>query len=392
MSWLGVSSIPFSGFCLLIVLSTGTVRKVIVLSTTREATCLESEENQVHATQERNDTMNPEQGTASQMQAIVQGQYGSADILELRTIERPEVAPNEVLIEVYSAGVDRGVWHLMTGLPYLVRLAGFGVTRPKNPVLGLDVAGRVIEVGVDVTRFVPGDEVFGIGKGSFAEYATAEETKLAKKPTNVSYEQAAVSAVSGITALEALTDVGDLQSGQRVLIVGASGGVGIFAIQIAKALGGHVTGVSGPAMLDAVRELGADEVLDYTREDFVDGEDSYDLILDVGGRNSLSRLRSVLAPSGTLVIVGGEGGNRLTGGVGRQVRALMLSPFTGQRLTTFISSESATNIERLANYMVTGAVTPMVGQRFGLAEVPAAMRDLEASESSGKSVIVVRGD
>ncbi len=264
---------------------------------------LELEENKLHATQERNDTTTSEQGEAAQMQAIVQAQYGSADVLELRTIERPEVTAKEVLIEVYAAGVDRGVWHLMTGLPYFVRLAGFGVTRPKNPVLGLDIAGRVIEVGADVTRFVPGDEVFGIGKGSFAEYATAEETKLAKMPLNVSFEQAAVSAVSGITALEALTDVGDLQSGQRVLIVGASGGVGAFAVQIAKSLGSHVTGVCGQGMIDRVRELGATEVFDYTREDFVDGEGNYDLILDIGGRNSLSRLRSVLAPKGTPVIV-----------------------------------------------------------------------------------------
>lgn len=330
------------------------------------------------------------EGDTPQMRAIVQDRYGSADVLELGTIRRPEVAANEVLIEVHAAGVDRGVWHLMTGQPYLVRLAGFGVTRPKNPVLGLDVAGRVVAIGADVTRFQPGDEVFGIGKGSYAEYVAADEDKLAQKPTNATFEQAAVATISGITALEALTDVGHLQPGQRVLIVGASGGVGTFAVQLAKTLGAHVTGVGGPGATRLMRSLGADRVIDYTREDFVDGEGEFDLILDIGGRNSISRLRSVLGSKGTLVIVGGEGGNRVTGGVGRQVRAMMLSPFIGQRLTTFISSEHCTNIERLAGHIESGAVVPTIGRRFNLAEVPAAIRHLEAAGSNGKSVIVVR--
>ncbi len=324
------------------------------------------------------------------MRAIVQDKYGSADVLELRTIDRPEVAANEVLIEVHAAGVDRGVWHLMTGLPYLVRLAGYGITKPKNPVLGIDVAGRVVAIGPDVKRFGPGDEVFGFGNGSFAEYVTADETKLAKKPANSTFEQAAVSAVSGTTALEALTDVGRLAEDERVLIIGASGGVGTYAVQLAKALGAHVTGVSGPAMTDMVRSIGADHVFDYTSEDFADGESKYDLVLDIGGRNSLSRLRGVLRSHGTLVIVGGEGGNRLTGGVGRQVRAMMLSPFIGQRLTTFISSEHHTNIERLAEFLRSGAVVPAIGRRFDLAEVPSAIRLLEAGGSRGKSVVVIR--
>jgi len=235
-----------------------------------------------------------EESTDQQMQAIVQARYGSADVLELRTIDRPEIAADEVLIEVHAAGVDRGVWHLMTGQPYLVRLAGFGVLKPKNPVLGLDVAGRVVAIGDDVTRFQPGDEVFGIGKGSYAQYTTADQNKLAEKPTNATFEQAAVAAVSGITALEALTDVGHVEPGQKVLIVGAAGGVGTYAVQLAKALGAEVTGVSGPGMTDTVRAIGADHVLDYTQEDFVDGRSRYDLILDIGGRNSISRLRSVL--------------------------------------------------------------------------------------------------
>jgi len=324
------------------------------------------------------------------MRAIVQHRYGSAEVLEVDTIERPAIATSEVLIEVHAAGVDRGTWHLMTGMPYLVRLAGYGITRPKDTTPGLDVAGRVVAVGADVTRFAPGDEVFGIAKGAYAEYAAASEGKLAHKPTNITFQQAAVATVSGITALQALTDVGDLQPGQRVLIIGASGGVGTYAVQIAKALGGHVSAVAGARNLDMVRSIGADHVIDYTREDFADGASRYDLILDIGGRSGISRLRSVLATNGVLVIVGGEGGNRWTGGGGRQPRAMLLSRFTRQRLTTFISKEHFSFIERVAQYIESGAIVPTIGQRFDLEGVPEAIRRLEAGETSGKSVIVVR--
>jgi NADPH:quinone reductase-like Zn-dependent oxidoreductase len=323
------------------------------------------------------------------MQAIIQDEYGSADVLELRTIEPPEIASNEVLIDVHAAGVDRGVWHLMTGLPYLVRLAGYGLTKPKTPVLGLDVAGRVVAVGDEVTRFQLDDEVFGIARGSYAEFAAADENKLALKPTNLSFEQAAVAAVSGITALQALTDVARMQPGQKVLVIGASGGVGTYAVQLAKALGGEVTGVSSTAKLDMVRSLGADHVIDYTQQDFVDGETRYDIVVDIGGRNRISRLRKVLTPNGTLVIVGGEGGGRWTGGVGRQLRAMLLSLVIRQRLTNFISTEHYTYIERLAAYIDSGDVVPAVGRRFQLEEVPEAIRHLETGEASGKAVIVV---
>jgi NADPH:quinone reductase-like Zn-dependent oxidoreductase len=326
------------------------------------------------------------------MRAITQAIYGSADVLELRTIERPEIADDEVLIEVHAAGVDRGVWHLMTGEPYVIRIAGFGLRKPKNPVPGLDVSGRVIATGKDVTRFTEGDEVFGIGKGSYAEYATAKQDKLSLKPVNATFAKAAVSAISGITALEALTDVGRLEPGQNVLIIGGSGGVGTYAIQLAKTLGAEVTGIGGPGSIETMNSIGADHVLDYTKQDFVDTERQYDLIVDIGGRNSIRRLRRALTTRGTLVIVGGEDGNRLTGGAGRQVRAMMLSPFLKQRLTTFISSEHYTNIERLAAYIENGDVVPMIGRRFELAEVPTAMRHLEDSGSSGKSVIIVRND
>ena len=323
------------------------------------------------------------------MQAIVQEAYGGTETLEVRSVEKPSIAAEEVLLEVHAAGLDRGTWHLMTGLPYLVRLAGYGLRGPKQPVPGLDVAGRVAAVGADVTRFAVGDEVFGIASGSFAEYATADPDKLAHKPAAITVEQAAVSAVSGITALQALTDVGDLQPGQYVLVIGASGGVGSFAVQLATALGGHVDAVAGTKNLELVRSLGAEHVFDYQAEDFAGTDHRYDLILDIGGRNSISHLRSVLAPDGTLVIVGGEGGNRITGGVGRQVRAMMLSPFTGQRLTTFISTEHYSFIERLAAYLESGDVVPAIGSRFNLTQVPDAIRQMETGRASGKSVILV---
>jgi NADPH:quinone reductase-like Zn-dependent oxidoreductase len=347
-------------------------------------------------TSKTNTTIRPTDSTASTsdqpatMQAIVQRSYGAADQLELAIVDVPSVAADEVLIEVHAAGVDRGVWHLMTGTPYLIRLAGFGLTKPKQPIQGLDVAGRVVAVGSDVTRFSPGDDVFGIASGSFAGYAAAKADKLALKPGTATFEQAAVSAISGITALQALTDVGGLQAGQRVLVVGASGGVGSFTVQLAKALGAEVTGVASTPKLDLVRTLGADHVIDYTTDDPTDGTHRYDLIIDVGGRTPVRKLRRALTSHGTLVIVGGEDGGRWTGGIGRQLRAVLLSPFTEQRLTTFISNEARSSIERLAEYLRTGAVVPAVGNRFPLEDTADALRQMEVGRTRGKSVIVVR--
>lgn len=261
------------------------------------------------------------------MRAIVQDRYGSADALGLETTQRPAIADDEVLIEVHAAGVDRGTEHLMTGRPYLVRLAGYGITKPKYRVPGLDVAGVVVEAGSAVTRFNEGDEVFGTANGSFAEFATASENTLAAKPSNLSFEQAAVVPVSGVTALKALVDVGGVEAGQRVLVIGASGGVGTHAVQLAKALGAEVTGVASTSKLEMVRSLGAHHVIDYTTTDFADGDHEYDLVLDIGGRSGIARLRRALTKNGTLVIVGGEDGNRFTGGIGRQLRAVALSPF-----------------------------------------------------------------
>jgi len=253
------------------------------------------------------------------MNAVVQDTCGSPDVLELREIDEPVVGDDQVLVQVRAAGVDPGVWHLMTGLPYLVRVVGYGLRKPKVGIRGRDVAGRVEVVGANVTRFRPGDEVFGVCDGSFAEYVCARPDKLAPKPANLTFEQAAAVPISGLTALQALRDTGKVQLGQTVLIIGAAGGVGSFAVQLAKAFGAKVTGVCSTTKLDLVRSIGADEVIDYTREDFSDGARHWDLVVDTAGRRSLSQLRRALAPRGTLVIVGGEGGGRWLGGFDRMI-------------------------------------------------------------------------
>ncbi|MGZ8583358.1 MAG: NAD(P)-dependent alcohol dehydrogenase [Actinomycetota bacterium] len=323
------------------------------------------------------------------MRAIVQDAYGSVDVLRLAEIDVPEIAANEVLVKVHAAGMDRGTWHSMTGQPYLMRIMGFGFRRPKNAVLGLDVAGTVVAIGADVTRFEAGDEVFGASRGSFAEYAAAREDKLAHTPAGLSFEQAAVVPISGGTAIQGLRDAGRIESGQKVLIIGASGGVGTYAVQLAKALGAEVSGVCSTAKLDLVRSIGADHVIDYTREDFADGERRYDLILDIGGNSRLSRLRRALAPKGTLVIVGGEEGGKWTGGFGRQIRALGLSVFVGQRLTMLASKEDHTHFEALRPFIEAGQVVPIIDRTYPLAEVPDAMRHLEAGEARGKIAITI---
>jgi NADPH:quinone reductase-like Zn-dependent oxidoreductase len=323
------------------------------------------------------------------MKASVRDTYGSPDVLELRDIDKPEIGDEEVLVRVHAAGVDRGVWHVMTGLPYPIRLAGYGLRAPKNPTIGSDVAGVVEAVGKNVSRFYPGDEVFGIGKGTFAEYVCAREDKLAPKPENLTFEQAAVVAVSGLTALQGLRDHGKVRPGQDVLIIGASGGVGTYAVQIAKAFGARVTGVCSTAKVEMVRSLGADHVIDYTREDFAAGDQRYDVILDIGGNSSLSRLRRALALRGTLVITGGEGGGRWLGGTDRQLRAMMLSPFVGQKLGTFVSSENHEDMIVLKELIESGTLTPVLDRSYPLSEVPEAIRYLEEGHAQGKVVIIV---
>jgi len=332
------------------------------------------------------DHKTPTTHDSNTMRAIVQRTYGSADVLHMEEIERPTIGDSEVLIRVHAAGLDRGTWHFMTGLAYPIRLMS-GLRAPKNPVLGLDLAGTVVAIGNAVTRFALGDEVFGIGKGSFAEYACAREDKLVLKPANLTFNQAAVVAVSGLTALQALCDVGRIQAGQHVLIIGASGGVGTFAVQIAKSLGAEVTGVCSTTKIDLVRSLGVDHVIDYTKDDFAVGPQHYDLILDLGGNSSVSRLRRALAKRGTLVIVGGEDGGRITGGVGRQLWAITLSPFVHQRLTMKAPKENSTDLERLAQLIEAGRLTPSIERIYPLLDVPDAMRHLVAGHTRGKLVI-----
>jgi NADPH:quinone reductase-like Zn-dependent oxidoreductase len=339
----------------------------------------------IRATQARHGT-----AEVTTMKAIVQDEYGDAeDVLRLEEIDRPEVGDDEVLLRVHAAGVDRGVWHLMTGLPYPVRLAGYGVRAPRARVRGREVAGRVEAVGKDVTRLQVGEEVFGIGEGSFAEYACAREDKLAPKPENLTFEQAAAVAVSALTALQGLRDRGRVRPGQKVLVIGASGGVGTFAVQIAKALGAEVTGVCSTTKVDLVRSIGADHVIDYTLDDITDGAQRYDVILDTGGHRSLTHLRRALTPRGTLVIVGSETGGRWLGGSDRLLRALMLSPFVGQKLGTFICSENAKDLIVLTELIESGAVTPVIDRTYPLSETPAAIRYMEEGHARGKVVINV---
>jgi NADPH:quinone reductase-like Zn-dependent oxidoreductase len=277
----------------------------------------------------------------------------------------------------------------MAGLPYPIRLAGFGLRRPKYRNPGRSLAGTVEAVGTSVTAFTPGDAVFGIGEASFAQYACARPEKLAHKPANLSPEQAAAVPVSALAALQAVRDHGRVQAGDQVLIVGASGGVGTFAVQIAKALGAEVTGVCSTAKIDTVRALGADHLVDYTVDDFAAGEHRYDVILDIGGNRRLSHLRRALARRGRLVIVGGEAGGRWLGGVDRQVRALLLSPFVSQKLGTFVASENAKDLVALRQLIDSGQLAPVVDRSYPLSEVTAAIRHLLDGRARGKLVITV---
>jgi NADPH:quinone reductase-like Zn-dependent oxidoreductase len=322
------------------------------------------------------------------MRAVVHRSYGGAEVLEPTTMPSPRIAADEVLVRVHAAGLDRGTWHLMAGRPYAVRL-GFGLRRPKNPVPGRDLAGVVEAVGSAVTRFAVGDEVYGIGRGTFAELTAARENKLAHKPSNLTFAQAAVVPISALTALQAVRDAGRVRPGQKVLVTGASGGVGSYAVQIAKVYGAEVTAVASTAKLDLVRSLGADHVVDYTREDFADGGQHYDVIVDIAGNPSLRRLRRALAADGTAVMVGGEDRGRLTGGMDRQLRGVVLSWFVGQRLRGFLNRERGSVLEQVSRLVESGAVTPRVDRTFPLERAPEAMGYLEAGSVRGKVAITV---
>lgn len=331
------------------------------------------------------------------MAAIVQDQYGASpdDVLRVAEVALPAIGDNEVLVRVSASSVDRGTWHVMAGLPYPVRLAGFGLRRPKALNPGRCVAGIVEAVGgeavgADASGFQAGDEVFGISEGgSFAQYVAVRASKLSRKPANVTYEQAAAVPISALTALQAVRDKAKLTSGQAVLIIGASGGVGTFAVQIAKAFGAEVTGVCGPSKVELVRSIGADHVIDYTVEDIADSERLYDVILDIGGNRRLSDLRRALTHTGQLVIVGGETDGRWLGGSDRQVRAILLSKLVSQKLGTFIASENAADLGALQALIEAGKVTPVIDRTYPMSQTAEAIRYIKDGNARGKVVIAI---
>jgi NADPH:quinone reductase-like Zn-dependent oxidoreductase len=323
------------------------------------------------------------------MRAVIQDTYGekARDVLRLEEIERPTVGDGDVLVRVRAAGVHIGDWHVMAGLPYLLRVVGFGLRAPKIRVRGMDVAGTVEGVGKNVTQLHVGDEVFGTCNGAFAEYASTPADTLAVKPVNLTFEQAAAVPTSAVAALQALRNAGGIKPGQQVLLVGASGGVGLFAIQIAKAFGAEVTGVCSTTKVDLVRSLGADHVIDYTQEDFTRSEQRYDLILDMGGNRSLSQLKRALAPGGILVSVGSEQGNRWVGGRG-WIQAMLLSRFV-RNLRPLASAPNQADLQVLKDLAETGKLTPAIDKTYPLREVPDAIAYLHAGRARGKVVITV---
>jgi NADPH:quinone reductase-like Zn-dependent oxidoreductase len=336
--------------------------------------------------------MTTHQVPTATMTALVQDSYGSdpEQVLRLAEVARPSAGEGEVLVRVRAASIDRGTWHLMAGLAYPMRLV-FGLRRPRFANPGRNLAGTVEAVGAGVAGFRPGDEVFGVvaGNGTFAEHVIARPDRLSAKPANLSFEEAATVPVSGSTALQAVRDHARVRAGESVLILGASGGVGSFAVQIAKAMGAEVTGVASTAKLDAVRALGADSVVDYTREDAVDGRRRYDVVLDIGGNRPLRRLRRALTPKGRLVIVGGETGGRWLDGLDRQFRAVLLSPFVRQRLGFFVNKENAADLAALRELIEAGLVAPAVDHAYPLADVPRAIRRLVDGQVTGKLAVTI---
>jgi len=322
------------------------------------------------------------------MKAIVQGGYGWAEMLTLRDVDDPVVGDDDVLVRVYAAGCGPDVWHLMTGLPYFVR-AMPGLHKIRGSVPGQDVAGRVEAVGAKVTGVRPGEDVMGVSVGAFAELALASPEKLGRKPTGITFEQAAAVPVSGSSALQSVRDLGEAGPRKTAAIVGAGGGVGTFAVQIAKALGARVTGVCSAGKVDLVRSIGADDVIDHSREDFANGTRRWDLVVDTAGLRSIFELQRALTPTGTLVIVGGEGGNRWTGGFDRQLRAPYLSMFSRQKLRSLNAKEGREDLETLATMIDAGQVTPVVGSVYPLPAAADAIRELERGHASGKIVVSV---
>jgi NADPH:quinone reductase-like Zn-dependent oxidoreductase len=325
------------------------------------------------------------------MKAIAYEEYGSPDVLELKDVRKPKVEGDRVLVRVRAASANPYDWHFMRGVPYIARLMATGLRKPKHSVLGTDVAGEVEAIGNQVTRFRPGDEVFGfVGAGGFAEYVAAPEKLLALKPANLSFQQAATVPLAAVTALQGLRDAGEIRSGQKVLIVGASGGVGTFAVQIAKWYGADVTGVCSTRNLEMVRSIGANRVIDYTRDDFTRTGQGYDLIFQLAGTASPSACRRALTPKGRLVLSSGDSPGRIIGPVGRIIKAVLLSPFIGQTMRPFVAKPSSDDLQFLRELIEAGRVTPVIDRTYPLSEAPDAIRYLETGRARGKVVISVK--
>ena len=321
------------------------------------------------------------------MKAAVYSRYGSPDVLQIKDVEKPVPNDDEVLIEVRAASVNPMDWHFMRGTPYIARIAT-GLRKPRDTRLGVDVAGQVEAVGSNVIEFKPGDEVFGSCSGAFAEYACTSESALVTKPNNMTFEQAASVNVAALTALQGLRDKGQIQPGQKVLINGAAGGVGTFAVQIAKSFGANVTGVCSTRNVDMVRSIGADQVIDYTQEDFTKSAQRYDLIFDCVGNHSLSACRRVLNPKGIYIMVGGPNG-RWIDPLPRLIKALLLSRFVSQKLAPFLAKQSKEDLTIMRQLMERGKVTPVIDRRYSLSEIPEAIHYLEEGHARGKVVITL---
>ena len=322
------------------------------------------------------------------MLAMVQDMYGSAEVLQLRDIDKPAIADDEVLVRVRAAGVNPADWAIMSGLPYIARPV-YGMRKPKNAVRGTDVAGQVEAVGIGVTRFQPGDQVFGWCIGAYAEYAAVSEGALVLKPANLTFEQAAAVPMAGLVALQALRDHGNVQAGQTVLVNGASGGIGTFAVQIAKSLGADVTGVCSTRNMDMVRSIGADHVIDYTQKDFTRSGQRYDFILDNVANHSLSDLRGALTPTGTLVPNGGGFDNRWFASGGRVIRANVLKRSVDRRLRPFLVSPKLEDLVVLKELIEAGKITPVMDRTYPLSETPQAIGHVGEGHAQGKVAITM---
>lgn len=330
-------------------------------------------------------------GHGEQMQAIVQTEYGTTEVLRLEAVDRPSPVGKQVLVKVHAAAVNPVDWHFMTGKPYFVRFMS-GWSAPADPYVGRDLAGEVVAVGPEVTRFKVGDAVFGVGPSAFAEYSLAAERRLAAKPAGVPYEHAAAVPVAAVTALQGLRDHGQVKAGQKVLINGASGGVGTYMVQLAKLMGAEVTAVCSGRNVALVRSLGADHVVDYTQEDFTQRPERYDVILDNVGNRSLGELRSVLNPTGTLVGIGGGNAKKATWGfgiLGRAVQKMAVRPFTDQRFAGFMAEVLAPDLEYLAGLMEQGRLRSVIDRRYPLAQAAEALRYIEEGHARGKVIIDV---